>query len=190
LRAAPITCATLLAGKVLATALVALAQIATTFSFGALIFGVTVTGSLLGFALVAISAALLSAATGLLVAALGGNEGRSRSVAILVILTLSLLGGLWLPGFLLPVWAQKLAVALPTTWAARGLEGVVWQGMNFGSAWPCALALLGFSGVFLIVAWWRLSRIDLPAPVASSPQIHPVRRMELLPVSPGEKACA
>jgi ABC-2 type transport system permease protein len=162
--AAPITRATLLAGKALATALVALAQIAVTFAFGAMIFGVRLTGSPAGFGLMAVSAALLSAATGLLVAAAGGgHEGRARSVAILVILTLSLLGGLWLPAFLLPEWVQKLALALPTTWAARGLEGVTWQGMDFAGAWPCALALAGFSAGFLVIAWWRLSRLERSA---------------------------
>jgi ABC-2 type transport system permease protein len=157
LRASPVTHLTLLAGKVLATALVALAQIAVTFGFGAVFFGVMVTGSVAGFVLMALSAALLSAATGLLVAALGGNEGRARSVAILAILTLSLLGGLWLPAFLLPAWVQRLAQFLPTTWAARGLEGVTWQGLDLAGAWPCAAALAGFSAIFLTVAWWRLT---------------------------------
>jgi ABC-2 type transport system permease protein len=171
LRAAPVSSAALLAGKALATALVALAQIAVTFTIGATIFGVRLTGSPFGFALMALSAALLSAATGLLVAAAGGgHEARARSVAILVILTLSLLGGLWLPAFLLPEWVQKLALALPTTWAARGLEGVTWQGMTFAGAWPCALALVGFSAVFLAIAWWRLTRLDAPSspPLAAS----------------------
>jgi ABC-2 type transport system permease protein len=163
LRAAPVRVSTLLAGKGLATALVALAQIAVTFTFGAVVFGVAITGSLAGFALMVVAAAIGSAATGLLVAALGGTETRARSVAILVILTLSLLGGLWMPAFLLPGWAQRLALALPTTWAARGLEGVVWQGMGFAGAWPCALALGGFSLAFAAVAAWRLARLELTA---------------------------
>lgn len=167
LRAAPVTRLTLLSGKALATALIALAQIACTFAFGATVFGVRITGSPTGFALMTLTAALLSAATGLLVAALGGNEGRARSVAILAILTLSLLGGLWLPSFLLPDWAQWLALALPTTWAARGLEGVTWQGMSLAGAWPCAVALLGYSGVFLTVAWWRLTRAEGGSPCPS-----------------------
>jgi ABC-2 type transport system permease protein len=170
LRAAPVSRLTLLVGKALATALVALALIAVTFGVGWFLFGVCVTGSLAGFVLMALSAALLSAATGLLVAALGGNEGRARSVAILVILTLALLGGLWLPSFLLPAWAQKLAQAVPTTWAARGLEGVTWQGMDLAGAWPCALALAGFSTAFLSVAWWRLVRADGPANPSLQPQ--------------------
>jgi len=163
LRAAPVTRLTLLAGKALATALVALLLIAVTFGFGAVVFGVRVNGSPAGFALMAVAAAGLSAAAGLLVAAVGGNEGRARSVAILAILTMSLLGGLWLPSFLLPGWAQRLAVLLPTTWAARGLEGVTWQGMGLAGAWPCALALASFSAAFLAVAWWRLVRADGPS---------------------------
>jgi ABC-2 type transport system permease protein len=157
LRVAPVPLATLLGGKALATALVALAQVAVTFAAGFLLFGVTVTGSPAGFVVLALAAALLSAATGLLVAALGGSEGRARSVAILAILLLSLLGGLWLPSFLLPAWVQRLALALPTTWAVRGLEGVTWQGMAWGGALRCASILLAFSAAFLVVAWWRLA---------------------------------
>ncbi|MFQ3592554.1 MAG: ABC transporter permease, partial [Gemmataceae bacterium] len=162
LRAAPLTRGPLLAGKALATALIALAQIVVTFSFGAIFFGITINGSWLGFLLIALASALLASATGLLVAALGGNETRARSISILVILSLSLLGGLWLPAFLLPSWARTLALALPTTWAARGLEGVVWQGMGWTQAAQCAgiLALFGIS--FLVFAWWRLVRADSP----------------------------
>jgi ABC-2 type transport system permease protein len=160
LRAAPLTRTTLLAGKALATTLIALVQIAVTFAFGRLAFGVTVHGSLAGFAALALAAALLSAATGLLVAALGGNEGRARSLAVLAILVLSMLGGLWLPSFLLPRWAQQAALALPTTWAARGLEGVTWQGMGCAAALRHAAVLLGFSGAFLAVALWGFTRAE------------------------------
>ena len=167
MRCAPIDFSVLLAGKALATALVALAQIVVTFGVGAIFFGVRINGSWPGFILMALSAALLSAATGLVVASLGGNETRARSVSILVILTLSLLGGLWLPAFLLPGWVRTFALALPTTWAARGLEGVVWQGMTFHAAWPCALALVGFSAAFMLFAYWRLRGSEMPSRVAA-----------------------
>ncbi len=164
LRTAPIGMGTLLAGKALATALVALAQIGVTFTFGWLVFGVTVGGSFPGFVLLAMSAACLSAAIGLVVAAIGGNEGRARSVAILTILTVSMLGGLWLPLFLLPLWVQNLALFLPTTWAARGLEGVTWQGMTWSAAWPCALVVLAYSALFLLIAIWCFARAESRRP--------------------------
>jgi ABC-2 type transport system permease protein len=160
LQAAPLTRGTLLAGKVLATALIALAQIAITFSFGYFVFGVTVTGSMVGFIALALAGALLSAGTGLLVAALSGNEGRARSIAILVILALSMLGGLWLPSFLLPRWVQPISLVLPTTWAVRGFEGVTWQGMATGPALRCAGILFGFSAAALLIAWWCFARSE------------------------------
>jgi ABC-2 type transport system permease protein len=160
LRCAPVTLPTLLAGKALATALVALAQIGVVFGVGRLAFGVTVTGSAAGFLVLAVAAALLSAATGLVVAAVGGSEGRARSVSILVILTLSMLGGLWLPAFLLPGWARRLALALPTTWAAEGFEGVTWQGLGLAGALRCAGVLAGFSLTFLAVALWGFTRAE------------------------------
>jgi ABC-2 type transport system permease protein len=156
LRAAPLGRADLILGRFLATALIALSLIAFSFSVGAVFFGVRITGSLIGFGLMSLAAALLAASTGLLVAAVGGTECRARSVSIIVILALSLLGGLWLPSFLLPGWAQTLSLSLPTTWAARGLEGVCWQGMSLQAAWPCAAILGLFSAAFLAAAWWRL----------------------------------
>jgi ABC-2 type transport system permease protein len=163
LRAAPVTRGTLLTGKALGTAVIALAQVAVTFGFGAVVFGVRINGSPIGFLILALALAVLASATGLLVAAVGGNEGRARSVAILVILVLSLLGGLWFPSFLLPGWTQRLALALPTTWAARGLEGVVWQGMGTSEAVGCAAVVVGFALVFLLVAWWGLVRSEVRA---------------------------
>ena len=149
LKAAPIPIPTLLGGKIIATALIALTQILFTFSFGSLVFGVTINGSILGFLIMAIATALLSAATGLLIAAVGGTENRARSMAILSILSLSILGGLWLPSFMLPLYVQNFSLLLPTTWMIKGFEGVIWQGMGLIDASYCALVTLFFSAIFI-----------------------------------------
>jgi ABC-2 type transport system permease protein len=160
LRTTPLTLTALLSGKVLATSMVALAQIGVAFGFGAVVFGVRLTGSPAGFLALALAAALLSATTGLVVAALGGSEGRARSVAVLIILTSSMLGGFWLPSFLLPHWVQEAALALPTTWAARGFAGVTWQGMGVVEALHCAAVVVGFSAAFLGLALWGFARAE------------------------------
>lgn len=149
LKAAPIPIPTLLGGKIIATALIALTQILITFSFGNLVFGVSINGSILGFLIMAIATALLSAATGLLIAAVGGTENRARSMAILSILSISILGGLWLPSFMLPLYVQNFSLILPTTWMIKGFEGVIWQGMGLLDASFCALVTLLFSTAFI-----------------------------------------
>ncbi|MFO0848971.1 MAG: ABC transporter permease [Gemmataceae bacterium] len=156
LRAAPVPLAAVLLGKALSTAGIALLMVLVTFGFGRLAFGVTVAGSWAGFLLLAVGVSGLAAATGLLVAAVGGTEARARSVCILVILAVSLLGGLWLPAFVLPGWARDLALSLPTTWAMRGLDGVTWQGRGLAAAVPSVAAVAGFTAVFLAVAVARL----------------------------------
>jgi len=152
LRAAPVPLGTMLCGKALATATIALLQVLTTFAFGFLVFGIRIDGSVLGFLVLALGAGALSAVTGLLVAAVGGTEARARSVCILVILSVSMLGGLWLPSFVLPGWARDLALCLPTTWAMRGLDAVTWQGQGLSSVIANVGVLAGFTGLFLAVA--------------------------------------
>jgi ABC-2 type transport system permease protein len=156
LRAAAVPLWVVIAGQALATAAVALLIVFVTFGFGHLMFGVTVTGSLLGFALIVLAASGLAAAVGLLVATLGGTEARARGVSILVILMVSMIGGLWLPAFLLPGWVRDIALSLPTTWAMRGLDGVTWQGTGLLAALPSVLSVGGFAAVFLAVAVLRL----------------------------------
>jgi ABC-2 type transport system permease protein len=155
-RAAPVSLSSILLGKALSTAAIAFLQVLVTFAFGHLAFGVTVTGSFVGFLLLAVSVSALAAATGLLVAAVGGTEARARSVSILLILGVSMLGGLWLPSFVLPGWARDLALSLPTTWAMRGFDGVTWQGGGLWDSLTSTAAVVGFAALFLAVAVARL----------------------------------
>jgi len=158
MQVAPVPLYVLLAGKVLSTGAIALAQIVVTFAFGVIVFGVQLQGSFIGLVFIAVAAALLSASTGLVIASIGTTEARTRSLSILAILVLSLLGGLWIPSYFLPEWVQTLALATPTAWASRGLSGATWQGQTWQQVLPSAAVVIGFSAVFLLVAWWRLSR--------------------------------
>jgi len=156
LRAAPVPFWCVLLAKALSTASIAFLLVLATFGFGYLAFGVTITGSWLGFVLLALGVSILAAATGLLVAAIGGTEARARSVCILGILGVSMLGGLWLPSFVLPGWARDLSLSLPTTWAMRGFDGVTWQGRGFWDSLVSVSAVAGFSALFLALAVARL----------------------------------
>jgi ABC-2 type transport system permease protein len=160
LRAAPVPLSAVLLGKALATAVIALLQVLVTFGFGSLVFGVTVGGSWVGFVLLAVAVSGLAAATGLLVAAVGGTEARARSVCILVILGVSMIGGLWLPAFLLPGWVRDIALSLPTTWAMRGLDAVTWQGRGLVAVLPAVAAVAAFAAAFLAVAASRLAAAE------------------------------
>jgi ABC-2 type transport system permease protein len=157
LRTAPVPLTAIVLGKALATATIALLQIAISFSVGMLAFGVTIHGSWLGLLAIAVAISLLAAGTGLLVAAFGGTEARARSICILLILALSMLGGLWLPAFMLPEWVRKISAAVPTSWAMHGLDGVV-QGYAFGKS---LAVVLGFAMAFILIATVRIRRREM-----------------------------
>lgn len=159
--AVPLSC--VIAGKALATAFIALLQVLVTFCVGYLAFGVKIDGSLFGFALLAVAACALAAATGLLIAALGVTEARARSVSVLAILGISLLGGLWVPAFLLPAGIRDVSFVLPTTWAMRGLETATWQGGGLFAVLPNVAAVLGFAVGLLGVAALRLKSAERTA---------------------------
>lgn len=160
MRAAPVSLGSVLAAKSLAIAGIALLQVLATFGFGYLAFGVAVTGSVIGFVLLVLAACGLAAATGLLVAAVGGTEARARSVSILVILGVSMVGGLWVPAFLLPEWVREVALSLPTAWAMRGLSGATWEGLGLRAIVPSVLAVAAFAAAFLAAAAWWLNRSE------------------------------
>ena len=158
LASSPASPTAIIAGRALATMVIALMQIAFTLGCAWLVFGVPVKGSIAGLMLVALAVSCLAASCGLLVASLGGSEGRARSIAILVILAISLVGGLWLPAFLLPWWVRDLGWIMPTAWALRGLEAATWQGAGIGRAALCAAVVYAYSFVFLVVAMAFLTR--------------------------------
>ena len=159
-RAAPVPLGCVLAAKALSTAMIALLQVLATFGFGYLVFGVAITGSFIGFLLLAVASCSLAAATGLLVAALGRTEARARSVSVLVILGVSMVGGLWVPAFALPAWVRDVALSLPTSWAMRGLGSVTWQGQGFFAVLPSVAMVAAFAATFLLLAAWRLRTIE------------------------------
>ncbi|MCS7022404.1 MAG: ABC transporter permease [Gemmataceae bacterium] len=146
--------------KALITASMGSLQVLATFTFGWLVFGVTVEGSWLGFALLALTVCLLAAATGLLVAAWGEGETQARNLSILVILAASMLGGLWLPAFLLPQWVRDLTLVLPTAWAMNGLSAATWQGGSFVAVLPAIGVVFAFALLLLVLAVVRLHYLE------------------------------
>ena len=159
LRSTPVPLTAVLLGKAMATGGIALLIVLATFGFGWIAFGVQVQ-SWVGFGCLAIAASGLAAAAGLLVAAIGGSEARARSLSILVILGVSMLGGLWLPSFLLPGWLRDVSLALPTTWAMRGLDAATWQGLDLKDVLKSAWIVSAFTGAFLLLAALRLAATE------------------------------
>lgn len=154
-RSAPVSRATLLAGKALSSAIIACATLIALFAFGAVVFKIRILGSLPGFIAVVAACAVMASTFGLLVAAVGKTPQATRGVAIFATLVLVMLGGAWMPSFLFPSWLQQATLFVPTRWAVDGLQTMSWRGLGLMSAVPAVAALCGFAVLFGSIAVLR-----------------------------------
>ncbi len=155
LRSAPLSRYTLLAGRTVSSATVAMATLFGCFLFAGIVFGVRIHGSVVGFVLVCLGSALMAATFGLLIASLGKTPGSARGIASLATLLMVMLGGAWMPTFLFPAWLQSATFAIPTRWAIDGLDAMTWRGLGLADALQTTAALLGFAVLFGTMAMWR-----------------------------------
>ena len=155
LRAAPVSRWTLLLGRGLSAAIIALMILAVIFLFGALAFRLRVTGSAIGFGLVCLSFGSTAASFGLMIAALGKTPQAARGLSAMAVLLMVMLGGAWVPTFVFPAWLQKVTPLLPTRWAVDGFDATLARGFTLAETLPTVVALLGFTAFFSAVAALR-----------------------------------
>jgi len=155
LRAAPLSRSFLLTSQVASGGVIAALLFVAIFAAGIAFFNVRVEGSLAGFVGLIIAFAIMTAAFGLFIAALGGTPEATRGLAIFATLVMVMLGGAWVPAFVFPPWLQTASLVMPTRWAVDGFDAVTWRGLGFDAAWLPIVVQLGFAVVFLVIAAWR-----------------------------------
>jgi ABC-2 type transport system permease protein len=152
LRAAPLSRTMLLGSRTVSASIMAGFILLVLFTFARLVFGVRILGSFAGFVGVCAALSLMTAAFGLMIAALGETVEATRGYSIMATLIMVMLGGAWVPTFIFPKWLQRLTVIVPTRWAMDGLDGMTWRGLGFSSAVVPIAVLLGFTLLFGAVA--------------------------------------
>jgi ABC-2 type transport system permease protein len=161
LLAAPISKASLLAGKMLPNFLTALIQTAVIFAFGA--FGLPLLGltsvSLgrdpLALALVVVLMALCSSALGLVIAAIARTENQIGGLSQVMLWVMAIVGGSIVPAFILEMFLGPLPSIVPHYWANRALDNVMIRGLTLSGVTTEMAALLGFSVLFFAIGLWR-----------------------------------
>jgi ABC-2 type transport system permease protein len=157
LRASPVPPQVFLLSRAVSSTVITLAILAVMFSFGALLFGIRVLGSLPGFLLVALATALMASTFGLFIATFGRSETQARGVSILFIFLMLATGGAWFPLSRMPDYIQKGALYLPVRWAVEGLDAMTWRGLGFteGLRYAGVLGLFALIFAFLALLGYR-----------------------------------
>jgi ABC-2 type transport system permease protein len=158
LLAAPISIKTILAGRALSCAIIAIGLQCVIFTAAALLFNVRIDGSVIGFVGLLIAFSLMTACFGLLIAAFGKTPEAARGLSVFATLIMVMLGGSWVPTFLFPQWLQTVTLVIPTRWAVDGLDAMTWRGLGLDAAIAPIAVQLGFAIVFAALAMWKFSR--------------------------------
>jgi ABC-2 type transport system permease protein len=158
--AAPVSRASLLAGKLVPFLLLNLAQVATMFGVGALVLPLLGAprlpfGSPPALAAISLAASLSATALGLLIASLSTTNEQVGGLGTLLVVTMAALGGVMVPRPVMPAAMQTLGLATPHAWALAAYQDVLVRGAGFAAVLPQIGALLGFALVFFAVAAWR-----------------------------------
>jgi len=155
LRAAPLSRGLLLGSRTVSATITSMMVLLIIFAFARVVFEVRIEGSMAGFLGVCVAFSLMTAAFGLLIAALGKTPDATRALSILVTLLMVMLGGAWVPTFIFPPWLQKITLAVPTRWAMDGLDAMTWRGLGFSAAIGPIAVLSGCALVFGCLAVLR-----------------------------------
>ncbi len=154
LQAAPVTRAVLLAGKILPFYIINLLQIILMFGAAHLVFGMAL-GNIK--ALIVLSLALSAASTGLgmMLSALAKADTQIGGIASLLTLTMSALGGCFMPVAIMPDFLKTISRFIPHSWAMQGFQNVLVRGYGIADIFPQIAVLCGFTFVFFVIGVWR-----------------------------------
>lgn len=154
LASSPMSRGAVVLGKWGARMAVGAIQIAFAVLAGSVLFHVNWGPNLPVVGLVLLAYGALAAALAMLLGNLGRTEGQVLGLGVILSNVLAGLGGCWWPIEITPLWAQKLAVFLPTGLTMNALHKLV----NFGAAPAAALPHLLALSLAAGLALYALSR--------------------------------
>jgi ABC-2 type transport system permease protein len=161
LLAAPMGRAALLGGKMLANGLTCLIQAAVILAFGLVglrwlgLAPISMAHAPGAVVLLVVAVALCSTALGLLLAALAKTEAQIGGLGSLILWGAGVLGGSFVPLFLLERYLGPVMQLVPHYWANRAFQDVIIRGMGWAGIITEVAVLLGFAAVFAGVGVWR-----------------------------------
>jgi len=101
------------------------AQMLCLFLWGHWMFGISLGSSPWALVLLSLAVVFAIVAAGMLVAGLSRTREQTLPLGLTFVMALSALGGLWWPQSIQPAWMSRIAPAVFTTWAMRGLDDLV-----------------------------------------------------------------
>ena len=152
---APMNRAVMLAGKLVPYYIINLIQLVIMLGASSLLFGMSLGHSPAGLVVVSLAAAAVATGLGVLVSALARTEAQVGGLTILLLLTLSALGGCFVPRFIMPEWLRTIGLVTPHAWALDAYQDLLVRGYGLREVLPKVGALAAFAAAFFGIGVWR-----------------------------------
>jgi ABC-2 type transport system permease protein len=152
---APLDRTVMFIGKLVPYYIVNLIQLLLMIGVSSLLFGMNLGYSPSGLVAVSLAAAATSTGLGVMVAALARTEAQVGGLTVLLLLTLSALGGCFIPRFVMPQWLRIVGLITPHAWALDAYQDLLVRGYNFFEVLPKVCVLIAFAVIFFGIGVWR-----------------------------------
>lgn len=154
LASAPMSRGAVVLGKWGARMGIGVVQIAFAMVAGSVLFHVDWGPNVVMIVVILLAYGALAAALGMLLGNWGRTEGQVIGLGVIASNVLAAVGGCWWPIEVTPLWAQKLALALPTGWTMDALHKL----MSFGAPPEAVILNLCVTVAAAIGAGYAVSR--------------------------------
>lgn len=125
--------------------------------FGHFIYHLSL-GNITALSLLIICLSLCGSGIGLALSVLVRGENQGMAITQIFALGGAMVGGLWMPSYLMPSFVQTIGHFTPQFWAQKGLQDIFAHGAGISGVWISLLILLAFGMAGLLVAVLRLPR--------------------------------
>ncbi|MEC0370935.1 ABC transporter permease [Paenibacillus chibensis] len=125
------------------------------FAFGHFVYDLKL-GDIAALSAVVLSLSIAGTGIGLGLSFLVPGEGAAMVITQIISMGGAMLGGLWVPSYLLPQTVQTIGHFLPQYWAQHSLLDIIAHGAHLADIWSAALILLAFGLAGLAIALIRL----------------------------------
>ena len=141
----------LLLGKWFYMSIIGVLQVGVMFLWAQVVFNVDLIGHLDGFLMMTVVTALAASGFGLFLATLCKSRGQLNGLSVVLILTMSALGGSMVPRYLMSDELQQYGLWTFNAWALDGYTKVFWRELPVDALAP-QLGVLLISGVVFLLA--------------------------------------
>ncbi len=142
----------LLIGKWGYLTLLGFTQTTLMFVWGQWAFGIDLYGHFDGFVMITTVTAGAAAAFGLLLATLCRTRGQLNGLSVVVVLTMSALGGSMVPRYVMSESLREAGLWTFNAWALDGYDKVFWRDLPVAELWPQMSVLMVSGAIFLVAA--------------------------------------